>query len=139
MADKFPKTSAFAALLSSLLLLSACGKDEIATVKTNTAPATSGSTANTSAENKAPANAETKEITIENYAYSPAQITVAAGTKINWTNKDKIAHTVTADDKSFDSGLLKTNAGFSKIFSSPGTFAYHCTPHPNMKAQIVVQ
>jgi len=141
MSDKFPKTSAFpvAALLSSLLLLSACGKDENTTVKTNTAPATSGGAANTNAENKAPANAETKEITIENYAYGAAQITVAVGTKITWTNKDKIAHTVTADDKSFDSGLLKTNAEFSKVFSSPGTFAYHCTPHPNMKAQIVVQ
>jgi plastocyanin len=147
MSDKFPKTLAFAVaiFLLSLMMLSACGKDENTTVKTNTAPATSGGAANTNAENKAPANAETKanvetkEITIENYAYNPAQITVAAGTKINWTNKDKIAHTVTADDKSFDSGLLKTNAGFSKVFSSPGTFAYHCTPHPNMKAQIVVQ
>lgn len=141
MLGKFPKTLAFAVTvaLSSLMLLSACGKDENTKVTTNTAPATSGNAANSNADGKAPANAETKEITIENYAYSPAQITIAAGTKITWTNKDKIAHTATGDDKSFDSGLLKTNASFSKVFSAPGTFAYHCTPHPNMKAQIVVQ
>lgn len=140
MSDKFPKTSAFAAAaLLSLTLMSACGSYENTKVTTDTAPATSVGAANTKAENKTPANAETKEITIENYAYNPAQITIAAGTKVTWTNKDKIAHTATGDDKSFDSGLLKTNAQFSKVFSSPGTFAYHCTPHPNMKAQIIVQ
>ncbi len=141
MPDKFPKTLTFTAAtaLLSLTLMSACGSNEAPKVTTNTAPATSGSAANTNAESKTPANAETKEITIENYAYNPAQITIAAGTKITWTNKDKIAHTATGDDKSFDSGLLKTNAQFSKVFSSPGKFAYHCTPHPNMKAQIVVQ
>jgi plastocyanin len=78
-------------------------------------------------------------IHIENFAFEPVEITVAIGTKVTWVNKDKVPHTATGDDKGFDSGILKQGEEFSHVFASPGTFGYHCIPHPNMKARIIVK
>ena len=49
------------------------------------------------------------------------------------------AHTVTADDGSFDSKSLASNATFSQTFAKAGTFAYHCAIHPGMKGTVTVQ
>ncbi len=79
------------------------------------------------------------DVTIANFAFSPDTLTVKAGTTVKWTNKDSTAHTVTADDGSFDSGTLNPGMTFSFTFKQAGTVSYHCTIHPNMKAKIVVQ
>jgi plastocyanin len=78
------------------------------------------------------------EVWIQGHAYSPATITVTAGTTIKWTNKDPVAHTVTSDDGLFDSGSLVNGDTWSMPFNNPGTFKYHCTPHPGMIATVVV-
>jgi plastocyanin len=78
-------------------------------------------------------------ITIANFAFSPASITVKVGTTVTWTNKDSTAHTVTSDSGVFDSGNLAVNANYSYAFSKAGTFAYHCAIHQNMKATVIVQ
>jgi plastocyanin len=78
-------------------------------------------------------------VTIDNFAFGPSSLTVAVGTKVTWTNKDSDAHTVTADDGSFDSGALGEGATFSQTFSKAGTYAYHCKIHSFMTATIVVQ
>jgi plastocyanin len=78
------------------------------------------------------------EVSIANFAFSPDTLTVKAGTTVMWTNHDTTAHTVTADDKSFDSGNLQPGQSFSFMFTQAGTFSYHCSIHPNMKATIVV-
>jgi plastocyanin len=83
-------------------------------------------------------NGGTNTVKIQNYAFSPSTITVKAGTTLKWTNYDAVAHTVTSDDGLFDSGLIDQNASFSQTFDSTGTFDYHCTPHPTMKASVVV-
>lgn len=72
------------------------------------------------------------------WGYSPASITVHVGDTVTWTNAGTVGHTVTADDGSFDSGMLDVGASWSYTFNSPGTFAYHCTPHPWMKGTVVV-
>jgi plastocyanin len=77
-------------------------------------------------------------VKIQGFAFSPATITVKTGTTITWTNYDDMAHTVTSDDGLFDSGSISKNATFSQKFDSTGTFAYHCTPHPQMTASVVV-
>lgn len=82
---------------------------------------------------------ETSQIAIEKYAFGPTQLTISAGTKVTWTNKDPIQHSVTSDQNTFDSGLLGQNQEFSKMFDEPGVYPYHCRPHPNMKAQIIVK
>jgi plastocyanin len=71
-------------------------------------------------------------------AFNPSTITVAAGTTITWTNKDAIAHTVTSDNKLFDSGSIGSNGTYSFTFATAGTFSYHCTVHPTMTASVTV-
>lgn len=78
-------------------------------------------------------------IIIENYSFLPNEITVAPGTKVTWVNKDNVPHTATADDKTFDSRILTQGNEFSHTFSTPGTYAYHCVPHPAMKAKVTVK
>ncbi|WP_316967024.1 PQQ-dependent sugar dehydrogenase [Candidatus Methanocrinis natronophilus] len=84
-------------------------------------------------------NDEIIEIEIRGFSFQPASITVPAGTEVKWINFDPFAHTVTADDGSFDSGSIRGNGGeFYLTLSEPGTFLYHCIPHPQMRGEIVV-
>jgi plastocyanin len=76
--------------------------------------------------------------TIQNVAFSPNPITVARGTTVTWTNLDGVAHTVTADDGSWGSGTLGHGATYSHVFTSPGSYTYHCAIHPFMKDTVVV-
>ena len=71
--------------------------------------------------------------------FDPATVTVPAGATVVWLNKGKEDHSVTADDRSFDSGLKKTGATFSREFPRPGTYTYHCQPHPWMKGLVEVK
>ena len=76
---------------------------------------------------------------IANFAFAPPTITVAAGTQVVWTSRDGFEHTVSADNGAFKSDFLDTNQAFSQLFSTPGTYTYHCSIHPFMKGKIVVQ
>lgn len=78
-------------------------------------------------------------LTISGMAFSPATLTVTAGTKVTWTNSDYTNHTVTADDGSFDSGSFAQGASYSKTFTVVGTYKYHCNIHSTMKGTIIVQ
>lgn len=74
------------------------------------------------------------------YAFSPETITVSMGDTVNWDNSSSGApHTVTADDKSFDSGNVDEGGTYSHTFSSAGTFAYFCEYHPGMVGKVVVE
>lgn len=78
-------------------------------------------------------------VDIESFSYQPALINVTAGTTVTWTNHDSVAHTVTANDGSFDSGSIEADGGtFEFTFSEPGTYSYHCTFHPTMMGEVVV-
>ena len=76
---------------------------------------------------------------IDQLAFLQSRIEIAAGTTITWKNQDQLQHTVTADDNSFDSGLLDPGAVWSHTFDQPGTFTFHCTPHPFMTGTVVVR
>ena len=79
-------------------------------------------------------------VSIVDMSFSPTTLTVKAGTTVTWTNNDGMVHTVTADDASFDSGNIAMTGGkYSKVFSTAGTYTYHCTIHPTMKGTIVVK
>lgn len=71
--------------------------------------------------------------------FSQPVLEVAVGTTIEWKNDDPVAHTVTADDGSFDSGMIEGGQTWRYTFTRAGTYAYHCTPHPFMKATVVVK
>ena len=78
-------------------------------------------------------------VTISNYSFSPATLTVTAGTTVTWTNKDSVAHTVTSDGSVFSSGDLSPNASFKYTFKTAGTFTYHCAIHVSMKGTVIVK
>jgi plastocyanin len=75
---------------------------------------------------------------IKNFQYVPPAITVHAGERITFVNDDDEAHTVTANDKSFDSAGLDTNDKWQHVFSKAGTYRYFCQMHPYMKGTVTV-
>jgi len=85
------------------------------------------------------ANAGKNAVTIQNYAFSPATITIKAGDSVTWTNQDSVGHSATADDTSWDTGILPQGQSKAIAFSKPGTYTYHCSVHPMMKGTVIVQ
>ena len=77
-------------------------------------------------------------VTIKDFDFGPATITIHAGDTVTWTNKGPTAHSATADDGSFDTGTFAAGGARSHTFSAPGTFPYHCAPHPFMTATVKV-
>jgi plastocyanin len=75
---------------------------------------------------------------LTNWHFDPAEVTVPAGATVRWVNKGKEEHTVTADDKSFDSGMKRSGTSFQRVFSKPGRYTYYCAPHPWMKGAVRV-
>lgn len=79
-------------------------------------------------------------VTIDNFTFAPAELTVAAGTKVTWTNRDDIPHTVTdaAEPRAYKSAALDTGDSFAHVFAAPGTYRYFCSLHPHMQGTVVV-
>jgi LPXTG-motif cell wall-anchored protein len=101
--------------------------------KAKSEPKTSSEPANLHA-----AATSTSSVTIRDFEFDPKDITVSVGTTVTWTNQGPTAHTATADDGTFDTGNLVKNASGSYKFTKAGKYAYHCTPHPYMKATVTV-
>lgn len=78
--------------------------------------------------------------TIDNLSFSPAVLTVAVGTRVTWTNRDDIPHTVTdaATPRTMKSPPLDTGESFAFTFDKPGAYAYFCSLHPHMQGTVVV-
>jgi plastocyanin len=85
------------------------------------------------------ATGDTVRIAMQSLAYQTARLEIARGTTVIWENRDAVAHTSTSDDGRWDSGLIEGGRSWARTFGEAGTFAYHCTPHPFMKAVIVVR
>jgi plastocyanin len=82
----------------------------------------------------------TRTVSIQNFSFKPAQITIKRGTKVRWINKDMHPHTATAiNGKSFDSGHLDPGESYTHTFKSVGTKKYHCEIHPFMRGSVVVK
>jgi plastocyanin len=77
-------------------------------------------------------------VAIEDFEFSPPRVRVAAGGEVTWTNTGAAPHTATADDQSFDSGILSPQGSFSRRFDVPGTYDYVCLVHPNMVGVVEV-
>jgi plastocyanin len=85
------------------------------------------------------ANVESPQVTIANFAFNPATLTVASGTTVTWTNQDDMVHTVTEANRLFSSKGLETGATYAHTFTAPGTYTYFCALHPRMTATVIVQ
>jgi len=78
-------------------------------------------------------------VQIDQYAFLPQRITVKPGTTVTWTNDDDAPHTIASSAKVFKSRPLDTGDKFSFTFTTPGTYAYFCSVHPQMTGTIVVE
>jgi plastocyanin len=79
-----------------------------------------------------------REVTMPGKAFAPSVLDVLTGTNVTWRNGDRITHTVTADDDSFESGFIRPGGAFSRTFGKTGTYAYHCTIHKFMRGTVRV-
>jgi plastocyanin len=77
-------------------------------------------------------------VTIRDFSFSPATITVNVGEAVTWTNDGPTGHSATANDGSFDTGVFPRGQSRSHTFNEAGTFSYICTPHPQMKGTVRV-
>ena len=85
----------------------------------------------------APGTSTNGQVIMKGIRFQPAELAVHPGETVEFKNEDIVAHTVTADDGSFDSGLIQPGSSWKMTVQKAGTVAYHCTPHPNMKATLV--
>ena len=151
---RIPLTVLLLALIVGALVAVACGGDNGATSTPASATATKApqatatrapqATSTPSAATESPtstpgAAGQETSVTIKDFEFTPATVTIKVGGTVTWTNNGPTTHSVTADDGSFDSGNLSQGKTFSHTFQTAGTFSYHCSPHPFMKANVVVE
>lgn len=120
------RTLIFTTFILSMVVLTSCSKGS---AYNNTQGNNNGGT---------PPPANSNSVTISAMSFSPADLTVKAGTTVTWTNNDNISHTVTADDNSFDSGTMGHGATFTHTFATAGSYTYHCAFHSSMTAKVTV-
>ena len=82
---------------------------------------------------------DANEITIDNFTFTPKELTVAVGTTVKWLNHDDIPHTIVEKKTTFRSKALDTDDSYSFTFTSAGTFDYFCGLHPHMVGQVIVK
>jgi len=78
-------------------------------------------------------------ITVQGFAFRPAELSVGVGTTVRWTNQDGTPHQVESDDGTLAGPVMRTGATFSFTFTTAGRVTYHCAIHPSMNGVVVVQ
>jgi plastocyanin len=84
-------------------------------------------------------HAKDQTVVIEAMQFSPQTIKVNVGDTVIWKNKDPFPHTVTSENRGFDSGEFAENRSWKFKARRKGTFPYICTLHPTMKGNLVVK
>jgi plastocyanin len=121
-----PNLPALVAVATAAVLLAGCGGSD--TPKSDSASA------------KPASGASGDAVTIKDFKFAPATLTVKSGAKVAVTNDDSAPHTATADDgHSFDTGTLDQGSTQTISVTKPGSYAYHCSVHPFMKGTLVVR
>ena len=87
------------------------------------------------------AAAEGATVAIDNFAFTPAQITIAPGATLTWVNHDDIPHAIVATGAGVvvKSPVLDTDEQFTATFAAPGSYGYFCSMHPHMQGTVVVR
>lgn len=138
--SNFSRFSLVSAIASLMLIGAGCANTAPApqpsapaptTVNTPTAPAA----AEPSAQNLP---ARTVNAVIANFSFSPGNILANVGNNVVWTNNDSVAHTITADDGSFNSGPIAPGTSYTHVFSTAGIVQYHCSIHTSMHGVVTV-
>jgi plastocyanin len=82
---------------------------------------------------------EGAKVSIANFAFTPAEVTIAPGESITWTNEDGAPHGLEYDDRAPGTDLLLPGASFSRRFDRPGAYDYSCSVHPYMTGRVIVR
>lgn len=139
-----------AALVALSLGLAACGSggSDSTSAEAETAPPaseeTTESTESTGEESTesepAPSGVASKseKVDIVEFTYQPDPVVVQVGGKVIWQNQDTAPHTATADDGSFDTGVIEKGKIGSETFKKAGTYTYFCEIHPTMHGTVEV-
>lgn len=99
-----------------------------------------GDSTSTSGSEGGSESAGGNKVTIADYTYEPADLTVSKGTTVVFTNEDSTAHTATSKDSGvFESGSIEPGKSGKVTLDKAGTFAYFCAFHPFMKGTIEVE
>ena len=110
----------------------------VATPATDGTPAATPVTEDADGAEVTPVAGEELVVSIVDFAFDPPSLEVAAGTTVTWVNDGEAPHTVTAEDWSFDSGIMDPGASYSVTFDEAGEIGYRCDLHPDMVATISV-
>jgi plastocyanin len=140
---------ALALLASGTILLAACGATSSANTSTPTATTASVAqqTPTPTPTQQAPtptptpaSNGNTFQVSIAgSFNFLPGTLTVPKGATVIWTNHSSVGHTVTSDTNAFASnGTIPEGQTFQMVFTTAGTYTYHCAIHTYMKGTIIV-
>ena len=99
-----------------------------------------GDAGSTDTSSATPPQGGAQTVAIEGFAYSPADLTVARGTTVEFTNQDQTPHTATSKSSgAFDTGTIDPGKSGEVTLDESGSFAYYCQFHPFMKGTITVE
>lgn len=134
-------TGLAAVVFSAALALGACGSDsdDKASTTGDTDTTAAADTNDTSDAMTGGGGEAGTAIAIKDFKFAPETLKAKVGDKITVTNKDPAVHTLTAKDKSFDTGNLEQNADGTITVSKAGTFEYFCSIHDYMTGTIEVE
>lgn len=79
------------------------------------------------------------EISVDNFTFGPAEITVSVNGTVTWINHDDVPHVIASTDGLFRSKALDTDDKFEFTFTKPGVYSYFCAIHPKMVGKVVVK
>ncbi|MCU1456903.1 MAG: Plastocyanin [Actinomycetia bacterium] len=134
------KLGAAVGVLVLVASAAACGSSRSTAASSTTAKSSKTTAAQTTTAAAAPATAgaEAGAITIKNFTFSPDPVTAKVGQQITVKNEDTTAHTVTADDKTFDTMAIPPNGSATFTVTKAGTYPFHCSIHEFMKGTLTV-
>jgi plastocyanin len=124
----FRRVCLIAASCLLLMIAGGCGGPAASPSLTSTAPASGG-----------PGTSAKIDVNMAGSVFRPATATIVAGNTVVWNNNDSVTHTVTARDKSFDSGDIAPGGTYAYTFQQAGTFEYFCGLHAAMIGKVIVQ
>jgi plastocyanin len=142
MSSKPLLTAALVALSLGLVACGGGGSDSTSSEAESAPQATeeTGEEAESTESEPAPSGEAQKseKVQIVEFTYEPDPVVVQVGGKVTWQNEDTAPHTATADDGSFDTGIIEKGKLGSATFKEPGTFTYFCEVHPTMHGTVEV-
>jgi plastocyanin len=125
--------------VATALSVAACGGATSASATHSSSATQSASSTAAAHSTSSAAAAGPVNVSISMYAFHPATLTVAPGTKVTFTNHDQTAHTATTTGSGFDTGTVPPGKSATVTLSKPGTYAYVCQFHPFMHGTIIVR